>query len=409
MHIQTTDLGTNKSVLSSYSKFKTALRSKEVKRQYPNLFGKFLDFCRFDGSNVEDKANNFYLYTKSKSQDEVDDLIIRFVIFQKERIDEREITSGTLRNYLKAIKSFCKMNRIDITWDIISHSLPKVKQHANDRIPSVEEIKKLLQYPDRRIKPIVLLSISSGIRVGAWDYMKWKHIKPITDVNGNLLAAKLIVYPGEPEEYFTFMTPEAYKAVKDWMDFRASFGEEITGENWVLRNTWQKVKPRYSHRIGLARYPKQFKSTGIKTLVGRALQIQGIRSKLDLINGEKKHDWKTLHGFRKFFKTQAERNMKSLDVEVLMGHDTGLADSYYKPSEQDLLESYLKSVDLLSIDNDKSRLEKQVKELSEKSKDTDYLIKARLQEKDDALTTLSDQVMKLMAEVQELKGRQGNT
>ena len=67
------------------------------------------------------------------------------------------------------------------------------------------------------------------------------------------------------------------------------------------------TKPKYSHRIGLAKYPKQFKSTGIKTLVGRALQIQGIRLKLNLGNGEKNHDWKTLHGFRKFFKTQTER------------------------------------------------------------------------------------------------------
>jgi hypothetical protein len=62
-------------------------------------------------------------------------------------------------------------------------------------------------------------------------------------------------------------------------------------------------------------------STGIKTFVGRALQIQGIRTKLDLRNGEKNHDWKTLHGFRKFFKTQTERVMKSLNVEILMGHD----------------------------------------------------------------------------------------
>ena len=197
----------------------------------------------------------------------------------------------------------------------------------------------------------------------------------------NSSAAKLIVYPDEPEQYFTFMTPESYGAVKEWMDFRASFGEEITGESWVLRNTWQKVKPRYGHRIGLAKYPRQFKSTGIKTLVGRALQIQGIRHKLGSVDGKKNHDWKTLHGFRKFFKTQAERTMKSLNVEILMGHDIGLADSYYRPPEQELLNDYLSSVDLLTIQDDKTKLEKQIKELNKKSIDSEYIIEGRLREK----------------------------
>ena len=234
------------------------------------------------------------------------------------------------------------MNRINIFWDMILRSLPKVKQHANDRIPSLEEIEKLIQYPDRRVKPIVLVSLSSGIRVGAWDYMKWKHITPIKGKNGEILAPKLIVYPNESEEYFTFMTPEAYNSVKEWMDFRASFGERITNDSWILRDTWQKVKPRYGHRIGLAKYPKQFKSSGIKTSIGRALQIQGIRTRLDLTKAQKNHEWKTLHGFRKFFKTQTERVMKSLNVEILMGHDIGLANSYYKPSQQELLDDYLR-------------------------------------------------------------------
>ena len=385
--------------LSPYSRFKMALKSKEVQRQYPNLLERFLDFCKFDGLDVEQKAIKFSRFAKSKSQDEVEDLVIRFVLFQKERVDKEEITSGTLRNYIKAVKLFCKMNRISIFWDIISRSLPKVKQHANDRIPTLDEIKKLIEYPDRRIKLIVLLSLSTGIRVGAWDYMKWKHITPIKNENDVIVAAKLVVYPNEPEEYFTFMTPEAYNAVKEWTDFRASFGEEITGESWILRNTWQKVKPRYSHRIGLAKYPKQFKSTGIKTLVGRALQIQGIRTKLDLRNGEKNHEWKTLHGFRKFFKTQTERVMKSLNVEILMGHDIGLANSYYKPSEQDLLEDYIKSVELLTMHNDKSKLEKQVRELKEKSKDNDYIIKAKLQEKEDEIKNIKKQFDSMQSQI----------
>ena len=282
------------------------------------------------------------------------------------------------------------MNRISIFWDIISHSSPKVKKHANDRIPTMEEIKKLIEYPDRRIKPIVLLSVSTGIRVGAWDYMKWKHIIPIRNVNcDDIMAAKLVVYPNEPEEYFTFMTPEAYNAIKEWMDFRASFGEEITGESWILRNTWQKVKPRYSHRIGLAKYPKQFKSTGIKTLVGRALQIQRVRPKLNSTNGEKNHDWKTLHGFRKFFKTQTERVMKSLNVEILMGHDIGISKPYYKPSEQELLQDYVKAIDLLTLHSDKSKFEKQIKELKDKGQDNDHLLKAKLEEKDNQIEALT--------------------
>ena len=82
------------------------------------------------------------------------------------------------------------------------------------------------------------------------------------------------------------------------------------------------------------------------------------------------------------------RVMKSLNVEILMGHDIGISKTYYKPSEQELLQDYVKAVDLLTIHNDNSKLEKQVKELKEKSKDDDNLIKANLHEKDNQIHTL---------------------
>ena len=50
---------------------------------------------------------------------------------------------------------------------------------------------------------------------------------PLYDGEENVIAAKLIVYCGEPEEYFTFISAEAYDSVKDWMDFRKSYGEKI--------------------------------------------------------------------------------------------------------------------------------------------------------------------------------------
>jgi hypothetical protein len=57
----------------------------------------------------------------------------------------------------------------------------------------MEEIHKIMEYPDRRIKLIVCTMASSGIRVGAWDYLKWSHISPIVR-NDKLIAAKINVY-----------------------------------------------------------------------------------------------------------------------------------------------------------------------------------------------------------------------
>ena len=36
---------------------------------------------------------------------------------------------------------------------MITRGLPRVRQAANDRALSIEEIQKLAEYPDRRIKP----------------------------------------------------------------------------------------------------------------------------------------------------------------------------------------------------------------------------------------------------------------
>jgi hypothetical protein len=63
-------------------------------------------------------------------------------------------------------------------------------------------LKKIIEYPDKRVRIIVTVMVSSGIRVGAWDYMKWKHITPLKDKNGNIVAAKLLFYPQDKEEYF---------------------------------------------------------------------------------------------------------------------------------------------------------------------------------------------------------------
>lgn len=101
------------------------------------------------------------------------------------------------------------MNEIPLPWKKIRKRLPRVRKFADDRAPTMEEIREIIQYPDRRIEAIICTMASSGIRVGAWDYLRFKHITP-RKIDGQIVAAKLIVYAGEDDEHFTFITPEAY-------------------------------------------------------------------------------------------------------------------------------------------------------------------------------------------------------
>jgi hypothetical protein len=48
----------------------------------------------------------------------------------------------------------------------------------------------------------------------------------------------ILVYAGEDEQYFTFVSPEAYRALADWMSFCEKCGEKITADIRVMRNLW---------------------------------------------------------------------------------------------------------------------------------------------------------------------------
>ena len=207
---------------------------------------------------------------------------------------------------------------------------------------------------------------SSGIRIGAWDYLKWKHVTPIKNEKGQIIAAKIIVYAGDVEEYYSFITPEAYNSLSEWMDFRTSYGEKITEDSWLMRDVWQITNSDYGKKKGLAKYPKKLKSSGIKSIIERALWEQDLRKPLP--PGQRRHEWKGAHGFRKFYKTRAEQVMKPINVEITMGHNIGLSSCYYKPTEKEVLQDYIKAVEYLTINN-LNRLQEKIESLEEKQDD----------------------------------------
>jgi integrase len=153
--------------------FTFGLKAPESRRQYPGRFKPFLDFLKLEGS-LNEQAKQFWLKAKENPR-WVEDNLMHFIRFQKERATSGEINENTIPNYYRATKLFCEMNDIVLNWKKIARGLPRVREAANDRAPTLEEIQQLVEYPDRRIKPIVCTMVSSGIRIGAFEYLQWKH------------------------------------------------------------------------------------------------------------------------------------------------------------------------------------------------------------------------------------------
>jgi hypothetical protein len=200
----------------------------------------FFDSLGLKG-DLDKQSREFLVRTKKdgRGKDWAQNGLKYFIRDKNQKSEKGQIAGATVRNFYKPVKLFCDIHDVELSWKKISGIIPEGHRFANDRAPTHEEVGKVIEYPDRRIKPIVLVTCASGIRVGAWEYLKWKHIEPIKR-DDKIIAAKIkiIVYAGENEQYFSFITPEAFEAVQEWMDYRKKAGEDTTGESWVMRTLW---------------------------------------------------------------------------------------------------------------------------------------------------------------------------
>lgn len=391
---------------SSLSSFLYVLPNPDTQEDYLIRLGYFFDFLRIPGDNPENRADRFLELEQDKQQPDhkwAKDCLTNYIDYLKNDT-KRKLSGGSIKNYYATVKLFYEANAINLNWKWISRGLPASSHVANDRAPKLEEIRKLIEYPDRRIKVIVFVMVSSGIRVGAWNYLKYKHITPIKDEKTNqVIAAKMKVYDTLPDPYFTFITGEACREIQEYMDFRALHGEKITGESWLLRDKFDTTTDKNGKgaKRSLATRPKKLSVAGIKKILIHAMRSQGLRQPLE--EGERRHEFKLAHGYRKFFKTNAERaGMISVNVEMLMNHAIGTSDNYYRPTEQQLQDDYIKIVDHLVINKDQknaNQLQKEVSELKEEREHDKYAIMGKLAEKEKETESMKKELEKIKAQL----------
>ena len=260
-------------------------------------------------------------------------------ILQEKGFKSRQLTINTL-------KKFYEMNDVILNWKKITCYMGEEQKLNEDRCYTDEQIQRLLNVCDLRMKMVVLLMASGGMRIGALPTLSL----------GQIANTKVTVYAGSKDKYITFITPECKAVIDSYLAYRVRSGENLGPNSPLIRkqfdiNDLEQVRKK-SEPISLHTLSKGLENHLIKA---------GLRTIDHTVN--KRKEIARAHGFRKFFTTQLVNSKVNPEIrEMLLGHSIGLAGAYYRPTQDEMLLEYEKAIDLLTIDP-ANRLRKKVEKL----------------------------------------------
>ncbi len=358
----------------AFKTFESSLKNDFTRKNYLIFFDQYLKW-------TEAKSANVLIKQKPK---QIEDKLTQYISY----LEGQGFTATTISAKLSAVRRFYDQNRLTLNWKWINSYLPKNSNgKAKDRDYSKEELSKLLDACNLRQKAILLI-LMSGMRIGgiASHYrdpktgkriitgLRLRNLQKITSykdddgkeqpLEGHIY--KLTIYEGEAEEYYTFTTFEAARAIDVYLDFRKREGEELTPDSWLFRQEFADEN---------VDSPKPVTREGLQKMFATLMCNVGIRTL-----GEK-HERKSvmlLHGIRKSVNSRmVERGVNYVAKEFMIGHSTGLEKHYLRSQENNFLREWLKVIPAVTISNEKA-LQQQVAKLEMDLKDVDMMKRAHI-------------------------------
>ena len=321
---------------SSYLNFLDGVRSKASRETYRVVLRLYCEFTQMDTDRLIDLA--------LKDLQATTEQVKVYLRHLKDRVEvKKDLQPASIALYFNPVKLFYTMNDVLMNWKKLAKMLPE-QTTLEDRAYTREEIDKMLIYADIREKAIVLLLVTAGLRIGALPDLLVKHLSPIHSKKCEIIG-RLTVYANTPGEYFTFVTPECYGIIQQYMEFRQRNHEKVQEDAPLIRN---KIRQGVPINAGSRRNPKRLSTSSMTSIVYRLLIKSGIRELKDT----RRYDVKMDQGFRKFFNTMCKKSgVDIMHKEMLMGHAIGLDDNYYRPDPDDLLQDYVKVIPSLTFDD----------------------------------------------------------
>jgi integrase len=364
---------------------RNSLKSKYSYQSGLAHFQKFLEqkYPRYDIQTI----------SKSLSNKELDmyTLLDEFVSYLMK--DVPNLTSNSIKLYMAAMRSYLAYYDIDVIPSKFRRKVKMPKLYREDEEPlDASDIRKiLLSCNNRRLKAYLLVLASGGMRAVEALAIRLK------DIDFTVSPTKIHIrkeYSKTKTVRDIYISDEATQYLKQWINWKYNNEERPR-----IKDDDDLVFTVYRTRAPTTVYVK------VLTEFEKLLSVIGLDERKE---GKQRRRKITLHSFRRFVKTVISDQTNTDYSEWFLGHNKS---PYYTKKEPERREiyvtkcmRYLTFLDYTTLEATGKNIEAK---LSEKEKEI-HLLRQRDSVNTDAIANLSDQVMKLMTEVQELKTRNHN-
>lgn len=261
--------------------FEQSVRSEYTAKVYTTCLKKYFEF---PGSSK---------FINSTDTRKIEDHVTEFITSMK----KEGKSFRAIYNYVSAISKYYRMNRVSLDTKHIREYLPEFKKSKRDRSYEHEEIRKLLDIADERMRTVILILASTGMRIGAIPGLRLRNIEKV-EIDADVTSIyKITVYEGFKEEYITFTSPECTIAIDSYLKMRERYGEKLNSNSFLIREQFDIRDPFAISKC---------KEVRANTLTGKLIDLAvraGIRQK-EVLEG-KPHGHGTIrkdipiaHGFR---------------------------------------------------------------------------------------------------------------
>jgi integrase len=152
---------------------------------------------------------------------------------------QEKYSYATVHNRIASVLYFFENNDIELNKRKIRRYYPPDESTNDDKLYTMEQIRRILSVCDLRTKAMIMILISSGVRIGALHTMRIGDLIPVTYQGQDLY--KIRVYARTRDEYYSFVTPEArITAIDPYLDYRNRCREKLDDESPLFRKQFNR-------------------------------------------------------------------------------------------------------------------------------------------------------------------------